>query len=76
MVKGGHRWVVIAGCGQWMGVDNCSWVVGGHHGCHHLCPFIGAGACLACDVACHDIVIMAGGGCEWMVMVVGGGGCW
>ena len=49
---------------------------GGHRGHHHLHPFMGAGARLACDMACHVVVVVAGGGCERMVMVVGGGGCW
>ena len=48
---------------------------GGRHGLRHLCPFMGAAARLACDVACI-IVVMAGGGCERMVMVVVGGSCW
>ena len=48
----------------------------GGGGGRRLHPFVGAGAHLACDVACHIIVVVAGGGCEWMVMVVGGGGCW
>ena len=31
---------------------------------------------LACDVACHVIVVVVvGGSCEQMVMVVGGGSC-
>ena len=74
MVKGGHRWVVVAGCGQWMVAGDRSWAVGGRHGRGRLCPFMGAGTHLACDVACHIVVVMAGGGCERMVG--GGGGCW
>ena len=34
------------------------------------------GHVLACDVACHVIVVVVGGGCEQMAMVVGGCGCW
>ena len=33
------------------------------------------GRVLACDVACHVVVVVVGGGCEQMAMVVGGGGC-
>ena len=33
------------------------------------------GRVLACDVACHFVVVVVGGGCEQMAMVVGGGGC-
>ena len=32
MVRGGHRWVVVAGCGQWMVVGDHSWAVGGRRG--------------------------------------------
>ena len=74
MVKGSRQWVVVVSCGRrWRG----SFMGGGSRcGLRRLCPFMGAGARLACDVACHVVVIVAGGGCEWMVMVVGGGGCW
>ena len=50
--------------------------MGGGRGRGHLCPFMGAGTHLACDMACHIVVVMAGSGCEQMVMVGGGGGCW
>ena len=76
MVKGSHRWVVVAGCGQWMVAGDRSWAVGGRRGCGRLFPFMGAGTHLACDVACDVVVVMAGGGCERMVMVGGGGRCW
>ena len=76
MVKGGCRWVVIAGCGQWMVVGDRSWAVGSCHGHRHLCPFMGDGARLACDVACNMVVVVAAGGCELMVIMAGGGGSW
>ena len=76
MVKCACRWVVVAVCGQWMVAGDHSWAVGGHHGHCRLCFFMGAGARLACDVACNVVFVMAGGGCEQMVMVVGSGGCW
>ena len=75
MVKGGRQWVVVAGCGQWMVAGDCSWAVGSCRGHGRLCPFMGAGTHLACDVACHVIVIVAGGGCERMVMVAAVGDC-
>ena len=85
MSRSGHfGWLWFVGHGKGRSsVGGCHWlwaVDGGRcsfmGGRHRLCPFMGAGACLACDMACHTIVVMAGGGCEWMVMVVGGGGCW
>ena len=50
--------------------------MGGRRSRRRLCPFVGAGARLACDVACHVVVVVVGGGCEQMVMVVGAGSCW
>ena len=74
----GRRWVVVTGCGQWMVVGDRSWAVGGRRGRFVVvivaCVLLGTGTHLACDVACHVVVIVAGGGCERMVMV-GGGGC-
>ena len=54
-------------------------MVGGrrsHRSHRRLCPFMDAGARLARDVACHIVVVVVGGGCEQIVMVVGAGGCW
>ena len=57
-----------------------SWAVGGRHRRVVVvvvaCVLLGAGTHLACDVACHVVVVVAGGGCERMVMVGVGGGCW
>ena len=79
-------WVLGISCGRWWlvvvvlgwGGGGCFWVV--------VVVFHGWSASsrsneslervLACDVACHVIVVVVGGGCEQMAMVVGGGGCW
>ena len=77
----GH-WASVVGGGGWLWLS----LAGGGLFLGHGCCFRGRSASswsndslghvLACDVACHVIVIVVGGGCEWMAMVVGGGGCW
>ena len=68
------RWASLVGGGSWSWLSPFSWAV-------HVVtvrqrstfvnvPCLWTCACLACDVA-SLIVVMVGGGCEWMVMVVG-----
>ena len=74
----GHQlWVVAADCGRpWLGggrfqvvvVVFCGWSASSRSN-------ESLGRVLACDVACHVVVVVIGGGCEQMAMVVGGGGC-
>ena len=79
LMGAGHQlWAVAAGCGR-------PWLGGGSFQGGGRC-FRGwsvssrsnnsLGRVLACEVACHVIVVLIGGGCEQMAMVVGGGGCW
>ena len=82
MGAGHHLGAVAAGCGRpWLG-GGLFLGGGGHfHGQSMLSwsnnvPHCQACVCWACDVACHVVVVMVGGGWEWLVMIVGGGGCW
>ena len=88
MVKGvgGHHclcavvMVVVACVPSWALGISCGWwrlivVILGWGGVVSRPSNESLGHVLACDVACHVVVVVVGGGCEQMGMVVGGGGC-
>ena len=57
----------VGGGSSLLGGHHCLWALGGHHGCHHLCQFMGAGRHLWVVAA---VVVLEGGGHCWVVVVV------